>query len=308
MAHLGEELAFLKTQALSLRDLPVTLPNDYQPALEDIPKRVLPFPVALPPHNPKAPSSRVSPPTGISIVVKSTKPSLSFPLTVNSTDTIAQIKELLAKEHPRAPPANIQRLLLKGKVLSDNKLLKEYPIASSIATPTIITLMTKPGSTWTGEEKSATTAPVESAIVTTEPESFAQPSPTRLPPPAHARHARSLSGQADSMPLPSLTLSPTPSPEGTAAGGASEMKLDMDLNLLPDPPRGRTPKAEAFHQVITDPDFWTRLLEFLSKEFKTPEDATTAWEEFFLASKSHLTPHEIAKIRDVTGVVAMAGL
>jgi len=69
-----------------------------------------------------------------------------------------------------------------------------------------------------------------------------------------------------------------------------------------------TPTAEGFYQVISDPSFWQKLLDFLSKEFKTPDDAQRAWEDFFLTSKSHLSPHEIAKIRDVTGVVAMAGI
>lgn len=46
MAHFGEELAFLKTQALALQNIPVTFDNDYQPALADVPKRVLPFQVS----------------------------------------------------------------------------------------------------------------------------------------------------------------------------------------------------------------------------------------------------------------------
>lgn len=46
MAHFGEELAFLKTQALVVRNIPITLPNDYQPALADVPRRVPIFQVS----------------------------------------------------------------------------------------------------------------------------------------------------------------------------------------------------------------------------------------------------------------------
>jgi len=306
----GEELAFLKTQAISLQSIPVTFDNDYQPALQDVPRKVAVFQVALPPppSKPQSSSSSSRPSAsataqGIPIVIKSTKPALTFELTVHPTDTIADIKSKLANEHRRAPPADTQRLLLKGKVLADNKLLKEYPISDS----TTITLMMKPGTTWTGEEKQE--SPIGAApgdIVTAEPETFAQPAPTKLPPPATAsRHGRSLSGQADMMPLPSLTLSPTPSLN--EPGKDVKLELASELDLQPDPVRVRTPQAEAFHQVIVDAEFWQRLLTFLEGEFKTPDDARSAWEEFFLASKTHLTAHQIAKIRDVTGVVAMAG-
>ncbi|KAG8930538.1 hypothetical protein FRC00_005476, partial [Tulasnella sp. 408] len=64
----------------------------------------------------------------------------------------------------------------------------------------------------------------------------------------------------------------------------------------------------AYTHVLCDPEFWGRLSDFLKKEFKTESDAERAWEQFFLVSKSSLTAHQIAKIRDVTGNSAMAGL
>ncbi|KAG9042145.1 hypothetical protein FS837_011244, partial [Tulasnella sp. UAMH 9824] len=255
MAHLGEELAFIKTQALSLKNIPVTLDNDYQPALEDVPKKVPVFPVAVPPPPSKSQtasgsSSSTTDPSssatagGIPIVIKSTKPPLSFSLTVHPTDTVSQIKLQLEKEHLRAPTADSQRLLIKGKVLADNKLLKEYPISTDSSSPTTITLMTKPGSTWTGEERTAASA---SPVVIAEPESFAAPSPTssKLPPPTSAKgHGRSLSGAADTMPLPSLTLSPTPTPDGQTPG--VDLALAVELDMQPDPPRGSTPTQDAY--------------------------------------------------------------
>ncbi|KAG8975110.1 hypothetical protein FRB90_009604 [Tulasnella sp. 427] len=314
MAHLGEELAFIKTQALSLRNIPVTLDNDYQPALEDVPKKVPIFPVTVPPPPSKSQTSSSSATTtadpsssatGIPIVVKSTKPPLTFNLTVHPTDTIFQIKQQLEAEHLRAPTADVQRLLIKGKVLADNKLLQEYPISTSSSDPTTITLMTKPGSTWTGEERASPSA--ATPVVIAEPESFAAPSPSGSKLTATAKgHGRSLSGAADTMPLPSLTLSPTPSPDGQTPG--VDLKLAVDLDMQPDPPRGSTPTQDAYTSVIADPEFWGKLSEFLAKEFKTEGDADRAWEQFFLVSKSSLTAHQIAKIRDVTGKSAMAGL
>ncbi|KAG8932228.1 hypothetical protein FRC01_000094, partial [Tulasnella sp. 417] len=242
---------------------------------------------------------------GIPIVIKSTKPPLSFNLTVHPTDTVSQIKLQLEKEHLRAPTADSQRLLIRGKVLADNKLLKEYPISTDSSSPTTITLMTKPGSTWAGEERAAAPA----GVVIAEPESFAAPAPSgsKLPAPTSAKgHGRSLSGAADTMPLPSLTLSPTPSPDGQTPG--VDLALAVELDMQPDPPRGSTPTQDAYTSIIADPEFWGRLSEFLLKEFKTESDADRAWEQFFLVSKSSLTAHQIAKIRDVTGKSAMAGL
>jgi UV excision repair protein RAD23 len=320
MAQLGEELAFLKTQALALRKIPLTLPNDYQPALEDFPKRVLPFqitllppPTKVPPSDPSSSGANPSPSSlsqrgSAALVIKSTKPSLTFNLNVHPTDTIAQIKAQLAAEHPRAPSADDQRLLLKGKVLADAKLLKEYPISASLSEPTLITLMAKPGSNWTGEERTSPPAgefAPPAGIVASEPATIAKPVARNLARPGTG-HTRSLSGAADEMPVPSVTLSPTPdtgSPKRTPA-----VQLDMDLNMIADPPRAMTPTAEGFYHIVSDPAFWQRLMDFLNKEFRTPEDAQRAWEDFFLASKGHLSAHEIAKIRDVTGVVAMAGI
>ncbi|KIO31426.1 hypothetical protein M407DRAFT_219792 [Tulasnella calospora MUT 4182] len=307
MAHLGEELAFIKNQALSLKNIPVTLDNDYQPALEDVPKKVPVFPTASSSSTTDPSSSATA--GGIPILIKSTKPPLSFNLTVHPTDTVSQIKLQLEKEHLRAPTADSQRLLIKGKVLADNKLLKEYPISTDSSAPTAITLMTKPGSTWTGEERAAPSASPAGGVVIAEPESFAAPSPTgsKLPPPTSAKgHGRSLSGAADTMPLPSLTLSPTPSPDGQTSG--VDLALAVELDMQPDPPRGSTPTQDAYTAVIADAEFWGRLSQFLLKEFKTEGDAETAWEQFFLVSKSSLTANQIAKIRDVTGKSAMAGL
>ncbi|KAG8982699.1 hypothetical protein FRB93_007920 [Tulasnella sp. JGI-2019a] len=283
MSHFGEELAFLKTQALALQNIPVTFDNDYQPALADVPKKVFPFQITIlpPPTKPQPTNILSSDPSsssggaaglsrgGVSLIIKSTKPSITFTLQAHPTDTIAQIKAKLTQEHPRAPEADDQRLLLKGKVLADAKLLKEYPISTDA---TNITLMTKPGSTWTGEERKTQTSPgitvdgtpAGGEVVMAEPETIAQPTPRNLARPSGAGHARSMSGAADEMPVPSVTLSPMPDtdPKGNINPNPA-VQLDMDLNMIVDPPRAMTPTAEGFHHVISDPEFWQKLIEFL---------------------------------------------
>ena len=44
------------------------------------------------------------------------------------TDTVADLKAVIAKTSSSAPQPDLQRLLLKGKALTDAKLLKEYDI------------------------------------------------------------------------------------------------------------------------------------------------------------------------------------
>jgi len=288
MAQFGEELAFLKTQCAALRHIPVTFHDDYQPPLSDQPRRVPIFNIPLPaPPATKAGPSNADSDSEIELTVKSTKPALTFHLKAHTTDSISTIKSLLASQ-PRAPQASDQRLLLKGKVLLDSKLLKEYTLPN----PLVITLMSKPGSTWDGSDVPAP--------VTVEPENFAAPSPSKLTTgPPQGKHGRSLSGNADQMAIPSLKLSPTASP-------SVDLSRAMDLEGEP-VPRTRTPTAEGYHQIITDPEFWVKLLTFLKGEFRTDEDATTCWESWFLASKEVLTPTQIAKVRDVTGIMSMGG-
>ena len=74
---------------------------------------------------------------------KSTKPVQVYALDVQPTDTISSIKAQLASV-PGAPPADVQRLLLKGKALADSKILREYAVKDGDT----INLMVKPGFDW----------------------------------------------------------------------------------------------------------------------------------------------------------------
>lgn len=211
-------------------------------------------------------------PDTVTITFKSAKPSLSFPLTVSTTDTISTIKKQLASQ-PHAPPADIQRLLLKGKALADAKLLKEYGITDGV----IVNLMTKPGSHW----DSTQTAPSTTATAST-------PQPSDKP-----------------LVIPSLVISSLPSSSGSPAPRPAPIPLELDTTFPQVQQAG--PEASTFHTTISSPGFWDRLHLFLRTEFASKDDAGAAFEQFLIASKGSLTVGEIAKIRDQVGVVGMAG-
>lgn len=216
----------------------------------------------------------------LTITFKSAKPPLSFPLTVATTDTISSIKQQLAAQ-PRAPPADIQRLLLKGKALVDAKLLKEYGVTDDA----VINLMTKPGSTWDGMDR---TVPMTVDIVTAQEKPVASP------------HGGSCLGT-----IPSLVISPLPSAHGSPSSRPAPIPLELDTTFPPVPQAA--PEASAFHTTISSPGFWDRMHLFLRTEFAHKDDAGAAFEQFLVASKGSLTVGEIAKIRDQVGVVGMAG-
>jgi hypothetical protein len=199
----------------------------------------------------------------ITLTIKSLKPAHTFTVSAHPTDSISSLKQKIATL-PRAPPADWQRLLLKGKALTDSKLLKEYNVEDGA----ILNLTIKPGSVWTGDLKE------QGHTNTTAPE-----------------------GDASHRPVPSLVLSEDPTPTGSGVPSPSSY-----------PMRPSTPSASnAYKTVMTSPAFWERLHQFLLKEFKEHGEAETAFEVFLAASKEVMTAQDIAKIRDVVGVVGMAG-
>jgi len=297
-----QEIAAMKAHMEVLKDIPVVLPNDYTPDPAGLPRKIPSFPMDLPPPPVITSGDEAAEPQSpITIAIRSSKPPISFALTVHPTDTISAIKEQLANAESRAPRADAQRLLLKGKVLADNKLLQEY---DGIENGVALNLMVKQGTTWNAEERV-----VSPKLTIDSPPEPRAPKPTRL---AHTSHTRTLSGAADQFPVPALTLSEPPSPTGF--GSPTGFKLGVPLDMLDTklPPRSSSPRplsaTECFTETISSVPFWVHLKEFLDKEFNGEErDANAAFEMFFLASKELLTPHEIAKVRDVVGVIGMAG-
>ncbi|KAI6019953.1 hypothetical protein F5J12DRAFT_814326 [Pisolithus orientalis] len=270
------ELVFVRTFIKTIANHPVTFPDDYQQPLQDWPKKVPILPVVA----------------SIDITFKSLKPPQSFTLSVQPTDSISGIKSQLASQ-PRAPRADAQRLLLKGKALADNKLLKEYNVKDGDT----INLMVKPGFDW-----DPSTAPFPSSEPETksllEPDMKSSLSSDSLPKLSTGfRHTRT----------PSIVLSPSPSvislePEGKP----QDINLTLDTSSIPT--ASLSPATQSSYQAtICEPEFWENLLSFL-RQFNNDNDALVAFENFLCASKGAMSKaSDIARIRDYVGVSGMAG-
>ncbi|KAH9940328.1 ubiquitin-domain-containing protein [Amylocystis lapponica] len=278
------ELVFVKAFTNSLASQPVTYGDDFQQPPENSLKKIPILPVDLPPPPQRKPAVSALT-TSIGITFKSVKPSQSYTISVQPTDTISDIKAQLATE-PGAPPADAQRLLLKGKALADGKLLQEYNVKDGDT----VNLMVKPGFEWDPTKVSPP----------------AQPTPSRggdnitlLPEPT--QKARSGHGR-----IPSVVLSPSPSLSPSPGEKIMDIPLVLDTSSIPASPAAATPNT-SYHATLAQPVFWEHLYTFLSSEFAHAGDAGTAWEDFFCASKGSLSVNEIAKIRDSVGVIGMAG-
>jgi hypothetical protein len=182
-------------------------------------------------------------PATLQITFKSLKPPFSTTIPVSPADPISAIKTQIAAQ-PRAPPAEAQRLLLKGKALADAKLLKEYAVQDGDT----INLMVKPGIEWDPAKSQQTSSglllsvppPAESA-------SLSAPSPPAEKKRGHGR-------------IPSVVLSPTPS---------SPLEKPQDIQLVDgdgfllsaDLPSG-TPQS-TYRAAVSQPEYWEKLLAFL---------------------------------------------
>lgn len=182
----------------------------------------------------------------LSLVFKSLKPPASYTLNVQPTDTISAIKSQLAAL-PSAPPADAQRLLLKGKALADGKLLKEY----SIKDGDTLNLVIKPGANWDPTAPPSTTTTTDASMAT---QSKGFGSGTLDPNPktsAKGKHGR----------IPSVVLSPSPTP-GSPNAQEKDILLTAENDPVPDIPL--SPDATStYHQTISKPEFWQKLLSFL---------------------------------------------
>lgn len=283
------ELVFFRSFVKVIGAQPIVYSDDYNQPPQNSLKKVPILPVELPPV-PERKGEPSSPPVAsINITFKSTKPPQLFTLAVQPTDTVSEVKALLASQ-PNAPPTEAQRLLLKGKALADAKLLKEYGVKEGDT----INLMLKPGFEW---DPTKSPSPSNTSPVKMKPCNLPE---IQTPQPKLAtghRHTRT----------PSIVLSPSPSivslePEGKP----HDIDLTLDTSLMPTASISRAARS-SYQTVISEPPFWDRLYSFLRTEFSNDSDALVAFEDFLRASKGGLTASEIAKIRDHVGVVGMAG-
>ncbi|KAI0322926.1 hypothetical protein OF83DRAFT_274137 [Amylostereum chailletii] len=276
------ELAFVKNLVNTLASQPVSFDNDFQQPPENTLKRVPILQVELP--SPPERKTQDVALTAVQITFKSLKPPYSVTISVSPADPISTIKTQIAAQ-PNAPPADAQRLLLKGKALTDSKLLKEY----SIKEGDTVNLMVKPGFEWDPSKPTLVApSPVPAVSAAT-----LMPDST----PAKRRgHGR----------IPSVVLSPSPSPSMEEVHDIPLID-DSGLTFSADMPDQPTLPQSTYRTTISQPEFWERLLIFLKSEFGTRSDSLMAFEDYLNASKGLLTVNEIAKIRDHVGVVGMAG-
>ncbi|KAH7097013.1 hypothetical protein BKA62DRAFT_717826 [Auriculariales sp. MPI-PUGE-AT-0066] len=278
------------TQTISfLADTPLERANDFQLPPDQWPRKIPVLGIDLPAPPEKIQQQQSATTAKLQLTIKSLKPALTFQISVSPTDTVADLKALLAAQ-PNAPSAESQRLLYKGKALADARLLKEYDLPSDA----VLNLM-------------STAKPTAAANLV--PAHRATPSLDIHPPPDEAPPSPSM--------IPSLVLSPTPvrSRSGSTAGNISPSRSPVSVNLdlsnnslAPQEPTHHASTAPtSYHTTITDPAFWKHLHGFLQEQFKNRDDASSAFEEFLVASKNELSITDIAKIRDTVGIFGMGG-
>ncbi|KAI5123229.1 hypothetical protein M0805_001318 [Coniferiporia weirii] len=292
------ELAFVKTQLSNLGALPVHYPDEYQQPPHNSLKKIPLAPVDLPaPPAPKADAAATSSET-ISLTFKVSKPAHTFTIPVSPTDAISSIKSLLATQ-PGAPPADAQRLLLRGKALADGKLLKEYPVKDGDT----VNLMLKPGFEWNWSTPSPASTPVSPAASEAKASAGKDVEgdvQMKLAPEGAStragKHGR----------IPSVVLSPSPSLMSLPlSDNPSPIPLTLDTSNIPT--GNEVSLLDTYHKKISSPEFWIRLYDFLRSEFESEGDADAAFESFLIGSKGDLSPSDIAKIRDTVGIVGMNG-
>ncbi|TXT11050.1 hypothetical protein VHUM_01801 [Vanrija humicola] len=269
--RIAEEKAFAKRYLESLASRKVEYPPDYSSPVDKRPRKVpaINVPVVVPPDY--AEEEGAVQDAAITLTVKSARPPLTLSISAHPSDSVTDLKARVAAA-PGAPPADAQRLLLKGKVLADAKLLKEYDLADGA----VLTLMAKPGA-------KAAAAPAPSP-----PAAAAEAAPALA-------HTRSRSYTAAD--LPQLTIT-TDSP----GAGPTDVP-EYSLSEQPSPALS----TAAFHSAIANPDFWQKLHALAQTEFASQDDADYVVDTFLVAMKGRLSATEAAKIRDVVGVAGMGG-
>lgn len=202
--RIAEEKAYTKRYIENLAARKVEYPDDYTPPLETRPRKI---PVLhthiIPPPDVEAESSKsgelnevteLISDASVKLTVKSLKPALTLSVDAKLSESVADLKQAVTAAG--GPPAEAQRLLLKGKALADTKLLMEYELTDGA----VINLIAK-------------AAP---------PPAAAAPAPSQVPTTPVTRK-----GGDKAAPPPSLTIT-------TDAPGAEA--TDMRYDLTPEPP------------------------------------------------------------------------
>ncbi|GAA99674.1 uncharacterized protein L969DRAFT_48362 [Mixia osmundae IAM 14324] len=323
-----EETDFAKRHLAALGTQKVKYPGTYALPVAQRAKRapIVDIPLCPPPEPIRSSASTSG---TLSLTIKSLKPSLSFTVEAKPTETVAELKAQLAAQ-ANAPSADNQRLLLKGKALADNKLLKEYTIETGATIHLMIKTPAASASMSSATDTTAATAiaaGASSAVPaslpkldtdkeTSKPSSELKPATSRTHTPSSSLSAAPMtptrSGRRTHVSTPSLTLS-APPPD-IALSASSGGYASPSTILAPEPMLSYSPHSQpknrstAFLAEVASPELWSETYTFLEGRFKGDgESARMVFEQWFSASKEWLTPSEIAKIRDATGIHGMAG-
>ncbi|WWC87550.1 uncharacterized protein L201_002440 [Kwoniella dendrophila CBS 6074] len=274
--RLNEERAFIKRYTEGLSSHKVEYPADFSTPLENRPRKVAVVGVEVA-EPPSSEGMDVDTPSqdSVTVTIKCLKPSLTLPITANLTDTVTDLKSQIAKSSSSAPSVDSQRLLLKGKALTDTKLLKEYDIKDGATIHLMVKLVTS----------SAPSTELKANELTSNEATFPPPSSSSPAPPA-------------------LTI--TTSIDESSNPGTSMPLTNIDSAA---PPLGPQPQvsSSSFHNTISDPQFWQKIHALCVSEFPLEDEADAAWETFLISMKGRLSAGEAAKIRDVVGVTGMGG-
>ena len=290
--RLAEEKAFATRYVSTLAGRPVNYAPDYAPPLAERPRKVPPVgvPVAPPPEIDEDGGVKDA---AVKLTIKCLKPSLTVTVSAHLSDSVADLKEAVSAAASAAPPADAQRLLLKGKALADTKLLKEYGLEDG----SVVHLMVKRS---TSPVKAAEPAPATSPAAAAAGASAGLAAATSTPQASsHGNgHGRTLSNVS----MSSVTSQP-PLLTVTTDDGACSSDVSMyDVSETASPVSSR-----AFHDVAASPEFWQKIHALCEEEFAARKDADFVFDTFLVAMKGRLSANEAAKIRDVVGVAGMGG-
>jgi len=274
------EIAFIKTFTNTISSQPVSYPDNFQQPPADSLKRVpvLPVPVPEPPvsHRSSTPSpdsadagASSSASAKITLTIKSTKPAVTYTVDgVHPADSILALKEMLREKYkdgdgvsaPSAPPLDAMRLLLKGKALADQKLLKEYNVKDGDT----INLMVKAGTDWDPSKPPLKLPEIVSPkpIAAGEKRAASDMLGTDV-----ASGTRAGGGRKHQR-IPSVVLSPSPSNDTFEAEGQPKPDIMLELDSI-DTSAPETKEVSTYHTVISNPGFWDRLHSFLRYEWIT---------------------------------------
>ncbi|EAU89389.1 ubiquitin family protein [Coprinopsis cinerea okayama7 len=298
-ADFQAEQAFARSFLNTIGRQPITYNDDYRQPLQSSLRKVPVLGIPVPPVPERKVGESSTAGATVTLTFKSLKPPVAYTLPVSLTDSVLSIKNVLHEKHSDVlPAAEHQRILLKGKALADQKLLKEYNVKDGDTLNLVF--KAAPAAEKAQEPTIAAPQPVTPASSMSSPfGSVGGSLDPNAKPSGGRKHQR----------IPSVVLSPSPSND-TLEEKPKEITLDLD-SVAADPIspvlRDELSLASTYHDTVANPEFWERLVAFLRAEFVTESDFHQAFEDFLCATKGALTANQIAKIRDHVKIYGMAG-